>query len=88
LLRCFDAGKPDAYDPSTATILVRAHHLNPDGMVANIDAHLYSSIQLDERLELIQRPSQRFPSELLDAIERDYALALDDDGCAIYVPRR
>jgi hypothetical protein len=88
LLRCFDAGKPDAYDPSTATILVRAHHLNTDGMVANIDAHLYSSIQLDERLELIQRPSQRFPSELLDAIERDYALALDDDGCAIYVPRR
>lgn len=87
LLRCYDAGKPDVYDPFEATRLIRFHKLNPAPMLAAIDAHQYSAIQLNGRVESKERPDERFSDPMLDAIQRDYVLALDDPGCAIYVPK-
>jgi hypothetical protein len=88
MLRCFDAGKPYIYDPFNATRFMRTGKLNSGELVARIDAQQYSAIQLNQHVESTERPSDRFPDEVLDAIQRDYVIGVDDPGCAIYVPRQ
>jgi hypothetical protein len=67
---------------------MRTGKLNSGELVARIDAQQYSSIQLNQHVESTERPSDRFPDEVLDAIQRDYVIGVDDPGCTIYVPRQ
>jgi hypothetical protein len=87
LLRCYYAGKPQVFEPFNSTRLVRFHKLDSEEIVENIATHQYGAIQLDRPLESLERPNERFPSDVLDAIGQDYVISVDDPGCAIYVPK-
>ncbi len=87
LLCCYEAGKPYVYDPFNATRLMRFGKLRSSELVARIDRREFGAIQLRVPVESVERPSERFPDEVLDAIGRDYMLSVKDADCAIYVPR-
>jgi hypothetical protein len=87
LLRCYYADKPQVFEPFNSTRLVRFHKLDSAEIVHNIATHQYGAIQLDGRVESLERPNERFPSDVLDAIGQDYVISLDDPGCAIYIPK-
>jgi hypothetical protein len=87
LLRCFEAGKPYVYDPYSATRLVNLKKLSSAEMVGEIETLRYGAIQLHGALPSLERPNERFPSDVLDAIGHYYNLASQDQDCAIYVPK-
>src|SRR5580704_10899331 len=87
LLRCYYAGKTQVFEPFNSTRLVRFHKLDSAEIVQNIATHQYGAIQLDGRVESFERPNERFPSDVLDAIRQDYVISVDDPGCAIYIPK-
>jgi hypothetical protein len=88
LLRCYFAGKPYIYDPYSATRLVHLKKLDSREMVAAIEASRYGAIQLHGPLSSLERPNERFPDDVLDAIDHYYVLLAEDKDCAIYVPRK
>src|ERR1700683_5389187 len=87
LLRCFYAGKPYVYDPYHFTRLVSLNMLDSGGLVAEIRALHYGAIQLRGPLHSLERPNERFPDAVLDAIDQYYSLSAEYPDCAIYVPR-
>jgi hypothetical protein len=87
LLRCYDAGKPYVYDPYSATRLVDLKKLSSAQLVGEIETSQYGAIQLHRTLPSLERPNERFPNDVLDAIGHYYNLASQDQDCAIYVPK-
>ena len=80
---CYDAGKP--YTVSPFNLLVRAKRGVPNNeLVKQITEKKYGAIQTDT--PVTQKPSPRFPDEVLDAIDRYYVEALKAPECHIYVP--
>jgi hypothetical protein len=86
LLRCYYAGKPYEIDPFNSTRFVRASKLDSGEIVRKIEKHQYGAIQLNRPVESFKRPSNRFPDEVLDAINQYYVPSLVDPNCVIYVP--
>jgi len=86
LLRCYEAGKPYIYDPFNATQFIEFRKLDASPMIAALNAKQFSAVQLNRKVEQMKRPNERFTGETLEAIQRNYVLAADDPGCAIYVP--
>jgi hypothetical protein len=86
LLRCYYAGKPYVFDPFNGTRLARSHKLDSGEIVQKIATHQYAAIQLHGPVGTLERPNERFPTEVLDAIGQYYVLSLDDPNCAIYLP--
>ncbi len=87
LLRCYYSGKPQLFEPFNSTRLVRFHKLDSAEIVHDIDTHRYGAIQLQGPVESLEHPNERFPNDVLDAIRQDYAISVNEPGCAIYVPR-
>jgi len=86
LIRCYDAGKPYSLDPFNSTSLIQIGKLNSNDLVKQIAEKKYAAIQTDTPLK--ERPNERFPDEVLDAIDRYYVEAVKDPDCFIYVPRK
>ena len=60
--------------------------LDSGEIVRKIEKHQYGAIQLSRPVESFKRPSNRFPDEVLDAINEYYVPSLVDANCVIYVP--
>ena len=87
LLRCYYAGKPYVYDPFHFTRLVSLNELDSGELVAQIKTFHYGAIQLHGTLSSLERPNERFPDAVLDAIDQYYSLAIRHSNCAIYIPK-
>jgi hypothetical protein len=87
LLRCFYAEKPYVYDPYHFTRLVSLNLLDSGGLVAEIKESHYGAIQLRGPLHSLERPNERFPDAVLDAIGQYYSLSVEHPDCAIYIPK-
>jgi hypothetical protein len=88
LLRCYYAGKEYVFDPFNGTRLARSHKLDSGEIVQKIATHQYAAIQLHGPVGTLERPNERFPNDVLDAIGQYYVLSLDDPKCAIYLPAK
>jgi hypothetical protein len=86
LILCYDAGKPYILDPFNSTRLIRLGKLNSSEIVKQIAEKKYGAIQTEN--PVTQKPTERFPDDVLDAIDRYYVEALKGPNCHIYVPRR
>jgi hypothetical protein len=85
LILCYDAGKPYVLDPFNSARLVRLGKLNSSEIVKQIAEKKYGAIQT--QVPATQKRSERFPDDVLDAIDRYYVEALKAPNCVIYVPR-
>jgi hypothetical protein len=85
LILCYDAGKPYILDPFNSARLVRLGKLNSSEIVKQIAEKKYGAIQT--QVPATQKRSERFPDDVLDAIDRYYVEALKAPNCVIYVPR-
>jgi hypothetical protein len=85
LIMCYDAGKPYILHPFGFTTGVRTGQLNSDELVKQIAEKKYGAIQTET--PVTQKPTERFPDEVLDAIGRYYVEAINRPDCHIYVPR-
>jgi hypothetical protein len=85
LILCYDAGKPYTVNPYGLGIRARLRGGNNNGLVSRIAAKKYGAIQTET--PVTQKPSARFPDDVLDAIDRYYVEALKGPNCHIYVPR-
>jgi hypothetical protein len=85
LILCYDAGKPYVLDPFNSARLVRLGKLNSSEIVKQIAEKKYGAIQT--QAPATQKRSERFPDEVLDAVDRYYVAALKAPNCVIYVPR-
>ena len=83
----YDAGKPYVYDPFHFTRLVSLNELDSAELVAEIKTFHYGAIQLHGTLPSLERPNERFPDAVLDAIDHYYSLSVQHPNCAIYVPK-
>lgn len=86
LLRCYDAGKPYVYDPFNSTSLMQFNKLNSHQIVENIVEKRYGAIETGVPVSDFERPSERFPNDVLDGIQRYYTVGFRDFECVIYVP--
>ena len=84
LILCYDAGKPYTVSPFALSIGARRGGQN-NQLVQQIAGRKYGAIQTDT--PATQKPSARFPDEVLDAIDRYYLEAFNAPECHIYVPR-
>jgi len=84
LILCYEAGKPYVINPFVLRIRERQGEGNND-LVKQIVGRKFAAIQTDNPLS--QRPSERFPDDVLDAIDRYYVEAVKAPDCHIYVPR-
>ncbi len=84
LMLCYDAGKPYTLSPFNLHVRARRGVRN-DELVKQIAEKKYGAIQTDT--PVTQKPSPRFPDEVLDAIDRYYVEGLKAPECHIYVPR-
>lgn len=87
LLRCYYSGKPYLYDPFNSASLIRFKKLDSREIVQQIEERRLGAIQTNFPVTEIVRPNDRFPDEILNAIDYYYEIALRDPGCVIYVPR-
>jgi len=85
LILCYDAGKPYVLDPFNSTRLVRLGKLDSNEIVKQIAEKKYGAIQT--QVPVTQKRGERFPDDVLDAIDRYYVEALKAPNCVIYVPR-
>ncbi|MDR3675608.1 MAG: hypothetical protein P4N24_08960 [Acidobacteriota bacterium] len=85
LLLCYDAGKPYILDPFNSARLVRLGKLNSSEIVQQIAEHKYGAIQTQAPATL--KRDERFPDDVMEAINRYYVEALKHPFCVIYVPR-
>ncbi len=92
MLLCLEAGKPYVFDPFNATRLMLQGRLSQAALVADIDAHRFTAIQLHTAIAGGHEPDElmpeRFPAPVLQAIDHSYTLAHADADGAIYLPRR
>jgi hypothetical protein len=87
LLHCYDAGKEYVFDPFNSTRLVQFHKLDVSEIVGKIETHQFGAIQLDTPGVTRKRPNQRFPDEVLDAVNQYYVVGYEDAKCVVYVPQ-
>jgi len=85
LILCYDAGKPYILSSFGFTSRVRRGKLNSNELVKQIAEKKYGAIQTS--LPVTETPPDRFPGDVLDAIDRYYVEALKGPDCHIYVPR-
>ena len=85
LILCYDAGKPYTLNSFGVGIRARLGGGNNNALVSQIAAKKYGAIQTET--PATQKPSARFPDDVLDAIDRYYVEALRGPNCHIYVPR-
>ena len=81
---CYDAGKPFIFDPFNATRLVRLGKLDSNEIVQRIAARGYAAFQLDNSVDL--KVTDRFPEDVLYALDKYYYEALKGPDCHIYLP--
>jgi hypothetical protein len=62
---------------------VRANKLNSGEIGRKIATHQYGAIQQNRPVESFKRPNDRFPNEMLDAINQYYVIAIKDTDCDI-----
>jgi hypothetical protein len=84
LIMCYDAGKPFIFDPFNATRLVRLGKLDSKEIVQRIAAREYAAFQLDTSVDL--KATDRFPEDVLYALDKYYYEALKGPDCHIYLP--
>ena len=87
LMRCYYAGKPYLFDPFNATSLITLGKLDDGAMLSRIANKEFSVIQTSLPVNELPRTYERMPAEFLDAIDRNYRVALQDANCVMYVPR-
>jgi hypothetical protein len=87
LLRCYYAGKPYLFDPFNATSLVTLGKLDGGEMARRIENKEFSVIQTSLPVAELPRTYERMPAAFLDAIDRNYRVALQEPDCVIYVPQ-
>jgi hypothetical protein len=85
LMLCYDAGKPYIVSPFALGASARLGKGKNNEIVKQIADKEYGAIQTETPAN--QKPSARFPDEVLDAIDRSYVEALTGQDCHIYVPR-
>jgi len=85
LTLCYEAGKPYVLDPFNSTRLVRFGKLNSDELVKQIAEKKYGAIQTYHPVN--QRPNNRFPADVLDAVDRYYVEAFKGHEGYFYIPR-
>lgn len=88
LLRCYYSGKPDVFDPLNSTNLISFSKLNGQEIVHQIAEKRFGAIQTYIPVTEIDRPSERLPNDILDAIDHYYKISWQDSDCVIYLPRR
>ena len=84
MILCYEAGKPYVVDPFVVRLRDRKGEGNSD-LLNRITGRKLAAIQTDNPVS--QRPSERFPDDVLDAIDRYYVEAVTAPDCHIYVPR-
>ncbi len=88
ILLCLQAGKPYIFDPFNSTRLLLQGKLSQSALLADIVAHRYSAIQLHApATEADDLFRERFTPATLQAIDRNYTLALQTADSALYLPR-
>jgi len=85
LILCYDAHKPYILDSFNSNSLFRQGKLNSSELVNQIAARKFGAIQTEA--PVTQKPGDRFPDDVLEAIDRYYVEALKAPYCHIYVPR-
>jgi hypothetical protein len=85
LIMCYAAGKVHIIDPFTFRKLVKLGIENSSALVKQIAEKKYGAFQTEA--SVAQKTAERFPDDVLDAIDRYYVEALKGPGCHIYVPR-
>ena len=85
LLLCYDAGKPYILDPFNSARLVHLGKLNSSEIVKQIAEHKYGAIQTQAPATL--KRDERFPDDVMEAINQYYVPAFKVPFCIIYVPR-
>jgi hypothetical protein len=85
MLLCYDAGKPYILDPFNSTRLVGLGKLNSREIVKQIADQQYGAIQT--QAPAMQKRGERFPGEVMEAVDRYYVVAFKAPFCIIYVPR-
>jgi hypothetical protein len=85
LMLCYDAGKPYIVDSLNLGFRARLGKGNNNEVVKQIADKKYGAIQTNTPAN--QKPSVRFPDEVLDAIDHSYVEELTGHDCHIYVPR-
>jgi hypothetical protein len=85
LILCYDAGKPYVFDPWNGTRLARLGKLDSNEIVKQIAEKKYGAFQTETSVAL--KTTERFPEDVLYAVDRYYVEAFKRPGCHIYVPR-
>jgi hypothetical protein len=85
LILCYDAGKPYIFDPWNGTRLARLGKLDSNEIVKQIAEKKYGAFQTEDSVAL--KTSERFPEDVLYAVDRYYVEAFKRPDCHIYVPR-
>ncbi len=90
LLLCYDAGKPMDYDPYYVKDQIAIGRVSQPGILAALNSHHYSAIQLDAYRGGIRRPggyAGRFTGEFLTTLRSQYQTALVSRRYIVFVPR-
>jgi hypothetical protein len=85
LILCYDAGKPYILDPFNSARLVRQGKLDSNEIVKQIAEKKYGAIETET--PVTQETTERFPKDVLYAVDRYYVEAAKGPGCHIYLPR-
>jgi len=86
LLLCYYAQQPYLYDPFNATRLIDLHKLDPAPMLDALETGSYGAIELEHHDPGDQVVFERFPPEILAAIQRNYHPVLTDRDVILYLP--
>jgi hypothetical protein len=90
VLRCAYAGKPFLYDPFNATRFIQQGRLDPGVIVGRLKAHEYGAIQLYDTVDQQYTDGGAqayFAPPILQAIDRYYSVAYDNDEGVMYLPK-
>jgi hypothetical protein len=85
LILCYFAGKPYTVNPFDLGLQAKLGRENDKTLLRHIAEKRFGAIETDEPAS--QKGSDRFPDDVLDAIDRYYVEALKGPYCHIYVPR-
>jgi len=89
LLRCYEADKPDAYDPFNSANLVKLGKLDAATLVNRLSRGEIAVVQLCCSIDFLKGDDDPFIiPQTLSVLETFYELGLAHAGCYIYVPKK
>ena len=87
LLQCAYAGKPYLYDPFNATRFEKLGKLDGETVVRQLEHHGYGAVQMDHPPPGIYVTPDRFTPEIMNAVVRNYTIAMQKQDTVILVPK-